>query len=432
MASEPANSKILSTSSLSEEDIKAVSRKASAFAEHLVKREVGHDTLAEVVGHQSQWSEFRWIFEQNMRVWDDYSMVTLAVGAEGSATGWLVERRKANCGRQFFPDSAVEKRARTIPQIHADFQLQGVRRVAIDAERSMAVASFASPDKSTTFEVFVNHTMGEIIGFLPIPTGTVAVVPSDDSEAKRADELAWQQIEAGVAFRAGPEAAKQARQAFKLVPVSAARDSAGRCIRIYRLWQFFSAVDVSIEETKKEVIGWHIEALQAKAPERRINEAAAIQAAGSELKASDGVQGPDVTFNKVGDAEKATVHWWHGEEGINVEGDQTTVFVNATTGKVFSVARKWRKIPREVVKPPVISQEQALQAADRAIKRDPAQSRGHVIGKNIIEVSADPTKPGPVRDVLVWRVGYSDSGGIGFTEVSIDCQTGGVARITGW
>ena len=422
----------MSASSLSEEDIKEVSRKACLFAEHIVKREVGHDTFAEVVGHQSQWSEFRWVFQQSMRVWDDYSVVTLAVGERGTGTGWLVERRKSNCGRQLLPDAAIELCARTIQQIHADFQLQGVRRVAIDAERSMAVATFALPDKSRTFEVFVNHTTGEIIGFLPILSGKIAMVPTDDSESKGTEELAWQQIEAGVALRAGPDAAKHARQAFKLIPISATRDSAGWCIRIYQLWQFFSAVDVSIEETKKEVIGWHIEALQAKAPERRISEAAAIQAATPELKASDGVQGPRVTFDKVGAAEKVTVHWWHGEDGINVEGDQTTVFVNSTTGKAFSVARKWRKIPRELLKPPAINPEQALQAADLAIKREPTQPRGQVLGKNIIEVSADPSKPGPVHNALVWRVGYSEGGGIGFTEVSIDCQTGETVRITGW
>jgi hypothetical protein len=37
-----------------------------------------------------------------------------------------------------------------------------------------------------------------------------------------------------------------------------------------------------------------------------------------------------------------------------------------------------------------------------------------------------------VRDVLVWRVGNQGNGSLRFTEVSVDCKTGEVVRITGW
>jgi len=431
-ASESLNFETMNTNSVNEANSSKLSGQACAFAENLAKRELTRDAFAEVVGNQSHWTEFRMVFEQHMRIWQDYTMVTLVVAPDGSTAGWLVESRKESCGRPNLPDADVETRARTVQQIGHDWHLQGVKRVKIDDHRSLAVASFVEPDKSGAYEVYVNHTTGEIIGFLPVPNGPMSPVQQAGAESKAAEQLAWKQIEAGLIIKSGPEAAKKARQAFKLSPVSTLRDASGYAFRVYRLWRYYSTCDVSIEQATKAIVGWYIEALQAGAPERRITEASAVQVARNELQATEGVQGPQVTFDQVGNDEKATVHWWHAEEKINVEGDQTTIFVNAATGKIFSVGRKWRKISRDLFNPPTISREQALRVADKATNHDPVKSGGNVLGQNIIQVSSNPEGQGLVRDVMVWRVGYSANGGLGFTEVSVDCQSGEVVRITGW
>jgi hypothetical protein len=302
----------------------------------------------------------------------------------------------------------------------------------LDDQRSMAVAFFAGPAKTDTCEVSINHSTGEVIGFMPTPSGKVAPVPTDDAEAEKARELAWGQIEADLKVRLGLEVAAQARDVFKLAPQSALRDEEQRVFWIFRLWRYYSTCDVSIDQTTKEIVGWYVEAFQSDAPDRVITEAEALQAARPELKATQGAQGPSVSFEKVGEVEKASVHWWHAEENVNVEGDQTTVLINATTGKLYSVWRKWRKISPELLKQPTISKAQAIQAADRTLNRGPSNQPGQVLGKSVIQVAADPGQPGPVRDALVWRVGYSEKGGVGFTEVAVDCKNGEPVRITGW
>jgi len=108
------------------------------------------------------------------------------------------------------------------------------------------------------------------------------------------------------------------------------------------------------------------------------------------------------------------------------------VFVNATTGKIYSVARKWRKVSPGLRQAVTVGREQATVNANRALGLDDASSSGNVIGLSLIQLCADTEAACPVRDVLVWRVGYSENAGMGFTEVSIDCQTGEVVRITGW
>ena len=415
-----------------EQRTQELSRQACTHAEQLVKAALGQDVLAEVLDQQWPWTELRVLFTQHMRVWQDLTRATLTLDPAGQRLGWLVEKRKDACGPQILTDAEVEKCARTLPQIRPEQKLAGIVRTALDDKRSLAVARFVGRDPAASVEVSVNHTTGEVIGLLPTPVGQPTPLPTDDAEAKAAEQLAWKEVEDDLRKRVGPDVAQQARDVLKLTPVAAVHDETGRRVYAYRLWRFFTTCDVSIEETTNEIVAWYIEAFQAEAPERRITETEAAALARSELKAPGGFHGPSASFGKTGEDEKITVHWWHEEHGINVEGDQTTVLLNATTGRIFSVSRKWRWIPPDLLKPPAITSEQALRAADQAIKRDPAQPRGKVIGQNLIQVASDPDHPSPVRDVLVWRVGYAEAGGIGFTEVSINCQTGEAVRITGW
>jgi len=409
-----------------------LARQATKFAEMLAKQELKCEVLGEVLGQNSGWTELRSVFKQHLRIWQQFTTANLAIAPDGSLAGWSVESRKARCGIQAFSDADVETRARMLKTIHRRLRLTGIRRVPLDEQRGLAVATFVGANRTEVFEVSVNPTDGEVIGFMPVPAGKLSPLAIQDPEAGKAQELAWQQVDADLRVRLGAEASAEARSVLKLVPQSAMQDEAGRSFWVFRLWRFFSTCDVSIDEATREVVGWYLEALANEAPDRVIKEAGAVQAARPELKAAQGAQGPRVTFDRKGEAEYASVYWWHAEENISIEGDQTAVLVNATTGKPYSVWQKWRKISPELLKQPAIAPEQALRAADRAIEWKPADPPGEVFGKFVIQVAADPNQPSPVHDALVWRIGYSQNEGMSRADVAVDCKTGECVRITGW
>jgi hypothetical protein len=193
-----------------------------------------------------------------------------------------------------------------------------------------------------------------------------------------------------------------------------------------------STADITIEDITGEIVGWYIEYFQADATECKITDELALELASPELINSNGVQGPDFFFeNELGD-ETVSVYWWHEEGGVSIEGDQTMVSLNGKDGTIYSVARKWRTVPKNILTAAGISEEEALVKAGQAINRDPVSPPGNVIGKSIIQVAEDEENPSPVRDVLVWKVGFEEPSVAGFTEVSVDYQSGDVVRITGW
>jgi len=409
-----------------------LSQKACRFAETLIKNDIGRDTLAEVVEHQWLWTEFRVVFKQFMNVWQDLTVSTLALDTIGETVGWHVEKHKDASGPPILSDMDIEKIARELRQIRPDMRCLAIERPTIDDKRSFAIARFAGQTPDASLDVAINHTTGEVIGVLPTTKGKTSPIPTDDAGAKKAQELAWKHLEDDLKNRVGPDVLEQARSLIKLTPLTATRDELGRRLYRYRVWTMFSTCDVSIEDESGEIVAWYVEAFQAEAPELRLTETAAKEFAKSELRTTEGVQGPTSTFGRMADQAKATVHWWHAEEGVGIEGDHTTVLLNGWNGKVFSVARKWRSISKDLLKAPGISAEEALYAANRAISRGSSAPPGSIIGKSVIQVAADPDQPSPVRDVLVWKIGYRDSKSPGFTEVAIDHRTGEPVRVTGW
>jgi hypothetical protein len=367
-----------------------------------------------------------------MKVWEDLTTATFVVEASGDPVGWQVEQRKQASTHPFLSDPQVEKAARGMRRIRPDMKLTGIERVEADKDHRFAMAHFAGRERDARFDVAVNHTTGDIIGVLPVPQGKTTPIAGDHEDARKAMELAWRQVKEDLTHRVGLDVAQEAREVMNLTLLKGTRDELGRQFYEYRLWAFYTTADVSVEEKSKQVVTWTVEAFQADAPQCRLLDATAQELAAPELKAVKGVQGPQVSFGQADGQEKATVHWWHMEDGINIEGDQTTVLLNAWDGTVFSVARKWRDIPPALLKAPGITAEQALQAADQAAHRPPTATPGKILGRSVIEVAKDPDQPGPVRDVLVWRVGYSDPSSPEFTELAIDHQTGQVVRVTGW
>ena len=75
---------------------------------------------------------------------------------------------------------------------------------------------------------------------------------------------------------------------------------------------------------------------------------------------------------------------------------------------------------------------QAAKLSDQAIGHYPAAPSGYVIGKSMIQVADNPDQPSPVRDVLVWRIGYSDTNSPGLTEIAIDYKAGEIVRQAVW
>jgi len=121
-----------------------------------------------------------------------------------------------------------------------------------------------------------------------------------------------------------------------------------------------------------------------------ITEAEAVRSAQSHLRNGQGAVGPTISFSEIGGEQKATVHWWHAEGGYNVEGDQATVLLNADSGKVFAVARKWRRVDPALLRQPASDERQALRAADLAVGSDVP---GQIIGRSIVQVGGDaPTR----------------------------------------
>lgn len=415
-----------------EELAEKLSQKACRFAETLVRKDVERDTLAEVIEHHWLWTELRLVLKQSMNVWQELTVATLAVDSSSRPVGWYVEKRKEKSGPQVLADADIEKIARRLHQIRPDMRLVGVDRQAIEGGGSFAVARFAGTTPAESFDVTIDHTTGDLIGVLPGHMDNTRPIPTDDPQARSAGQIAWKQIEEDLRERVGPDVAEQARGLVTITPLTAMRDELGRRLYRYRIWTFFSTCDVSMEEESGEVVAWHVEAFQADAEECRLTEATARELAQPELQGTSGTQGPSVTFGRTADRAKATVHWWHVEDGVNIEGDQTTVLLNAYNGKIFSVARKWRTIRPELLAAPGISEAEAVRAADQAVGRDPQAPAGHVIGKSVIQVAEDADRPSAVRDVLVWRIGYRDPGGAGFTEVGIDYRTGTTVRMTGW
>ena len=415
-----------------EQRMAALSRSACDFIEKSVQSRIGAEALAEPAGQQWLWSECRLVFKQALNAWQDFTYITQTVAADGAGIGWLVEKRKENCLLEVLSDDEINDCVSQLEEIRLDMKLQDVERLPIDAQRSFAVAHYAGKKPEEALEVFVNPSNGEILGMLPALGDELESVPLDDARAIDEMELAWQRVEKELANRVGPDVAEEARQILKLEPLSAVCDGFGRRTCLYRLWGFFSTCSITIAEKSEEVVGWYIEAFQAEAPKCRLEAEKAAKIAGADVITPSGACGPSVEFGELMGEENATVHWWHEEQGVHVEGDHITVMLNAWDGKVFSMARKWRAIPSELLEMPGISAENAVDIANREMKRDPSQQQGVIIGKSLIEVAKDTEQPSPVRDVLVWRVGYVIPESAGFTEVAVDTHSREIVRITGW
>jgi hypothetical protein len=420
------------TPKLDDERRRQFTRRAISHAESLAAAAADTPVMAELLNQQVVWTESRLLVQHHLNILQAVTGFTVVLdGADPRRVlGWQVDKRRDTSQDKRLADDEIVARARTLPQIGPDLALQRISVESVAAPKSFSVARFGA-DPAKSFDVAVNHSTGELIGVLPLRVGkaTPLNVPGPGTDA--GEQAAWQILEAQLLQKTDRETVDQARAMLRFVPQRASRDDAGRTSFVYRLWRPWSTADVGIAAATGEVVNWYVEGLQADAPERKLGEADAVRIAQVQLQGppviASGLQGPTVSFGEVGGEQKATVHWWHAEQGCGVEGDQLTVLLNAQSGAVFSVARKWRTVAPELLAPPKLDAAQSLAAASRATG---LSTPGHLIGRSVIEVGGDAADPDAVRDRSVWRVGFQD--GVTFTEMAIDAFSGEVVRVTGW
>jgi hypothetical protein len=388
----------------------------------------------DVVNHFVDWIDLRQKFTQHMVAWTFLTRMTIALDPADALSGWLVEKRKEKGGPTPVPVAAAEQLARTLAQIPPGFKFESAQKVDVDPQNCFTRCQFVSEKPAARLEISINPATQELIGTLPVLRPALKALASHDQAISIAEELAWSRIERNVMQRAGHAAAADLREALKLTVAEAMSDPLSNKHVTFKVWTRFSDCDVFLDEGSDQVLGWNIEAFQADAPEQKIDAKQAVALAQAELQAKTEVAGPDVSYTSLQGNHAAVVHWQHQIGDVPVSGDFTTVMLNATTGVIFAVSRKWRPVPASVVAVKSIDSAAALSAAEAQRQKlgIPADAKAKVLGKAVVELAAEPDKPSPVRNLLVWRIGYKAPRTSGYTEVYVDCETAQVVHVTGW
>ena len=428
----------MAASVVNEQRLRECAQHATGFAEQLLAEDLGVPVRAELVQQSTAWTESRLVVQHHLSLSSHVSEMTVVLDEDDHflLVGWQIDKRKASSGSKQLSDDALAQLAVGALACVTLADVIGIETEAVDADHSLSAVTLSGPGPQRQTKVRVNHTTGELIGCLPMPVGKPRpFVPSESSDPELAEHAlevglsrVWDLLTSALAERLDPGQVDQAASVFSFTPVSAERDMAGRLTLVYRLWRRFTTSDVAVDSREDAVVSWYLESRQSEAQQPKLSLPAAIEAATPHLLASVGVHGPTAVFDNVGGEHQVVVHWWHAEADCNIEGDQTTVLVNADSGQVFSVSRKWRDIAPALLAPPRITGEQAVAAADKA----QGASCGRLAGRSVIELGGDASEPEGVHDVAVWSVIYTGMWGLALTEWSIDCHTGQPVRSTGW
>jgi hypothetical protein len=408
--------------------------RSRAEAVRVASDALGKPTAVDVLDTDWSWTDLRMRHRLHGRVHERLTTATITISPDGREAGWIVESRKDRCLALDLDAAAVEAIARRDPSISPSMRLESHMTVELDGGKKMAVCRFTSAADGKPREVLVSPAMKEIIGVAPVLDAARKPAPTDDAHAQHAKALARARVTADLAVRVGPLAAADSEKLVHLTVDKGGVDPSGWRVYDLALWSFFSMVDVTNDVGQDEPGGWHLEALGEEAPSHRLDEAGAIEVAKPHLLAKEGVAGPRVEFEVSRGRHRASIHWWHVERGLVVEGDQTMVYVNTWDGKVFSVARRWRKIEPKLFEQEKVGPDEAFMIVEKDrndLGVDP-KAKGRVIDRAIIEVSFDPSLPVPPRDVIAWRIGYRRPDHPGFAEVAVDQATGRIVRVTGW
>lgn len=395
---------------------------------------LGVDVYIDVVRHFVTWSSLRRKFTQHMIAWQYLTTLIIAIDAGGNLVGWSIEKRREKGGVAELPPGPAEIIARTDPLVLKSYAFLSVEKVDLEKDNSLAKCLFGPAEGPARLEVSINPATQKLIGVLPVEKPPVKPLPMDDPGAAQAEKLAWKRIESSLTAAAGPKVSGAAKDALKLTLVGGTIDATPYRRFTFKAWTRFSECDVFLDMDSDQTLGWFIEAFQIEAPEIKITAKEAPALAKPELLAKKDVVGPDVSYTKMEKDNAAVVHWQHKIGDIAVAGDFTTVMLNATTGKIFAVSRKWRDVAPEVFTAPPMTGEQALAITDRERNQlsIPVGLKGKAIAQAVVEIADDENNPSPVRNVLVWRVGYSAPNNPNYREYYVDCKTGKIVGTTGY
>lgn len=377
------------------------------------------------------WTDLRERYSQHMIAWELISRMDIALDQNDNLIGWYIHSREENSGTEILTKEFMAALAQDTGYI--DGQWNAEQPVSIDKGDGFQFSKCHFTLSNRVYEVSVNSESLQVIGVMPAIRSHLVPLPVNDKGADAAHARLWQHLHQQLE-KQDQEAAEKMAEVFRLSLKKAFL--AENNIRYYSFFaqQFYSECDVFLQKSDGAFMGWYVEAQQAQGSEVKLTPEQAVDIAKSVLMPDENIQGPTVKFKQIGDNHLVAVNWWHQIGAVNVEGDHTTVLINATTGVIFSVDRKWRFITPQLLHAHGITAEAALRIAEnnRDTSGIPTAAEAKVIEQTIIEVAQDPEKPSPVQDCLVWRVGFSAAGTPGFTEVSVEHTSGNIVRVTGW
>jgi hypothetical protein len=402
--------------------------KATEFAKMIVNEAIPANYLTEIVEQHPHWSEFRSIQKSHMKVWQLVTPASISISKTGEISGWLIEKRMFKSTNQVLNDEHVENNARSQVPSYKDATLVAVERKTSDSGISYAIARFS------TGSVTINHTDGSLIGHMPNFVGSRQELDKKDPLVEQVLATAWMQLENELSKKVSAEDLAEIQKSLHLSVDKAYFDHSGTVHSFFKIWSFFSNFDLSLDTETSNVASWYCEGLATGANEIRVDEKTALDSSKPFMKMETGVHGPVLSQGSLGEDRYFQVYWWHLENKINIEGDYCTVMVNANTGHVFSVARKWRKIDiGSMLSACHISQDQAQTIANRAMEEEKKfYDCGILVGRNVIQIPPDTLEPVPVTDRLVWRIHFKSKNGMSLVEISVDCESGRIIRTTGW
>jgi hypothetical protein len=166
-----------------------------------------------------------------------------------------------------------------------------------------------------------------------------------DERVDNAEAFMWAQLNKSLERQGNPEAVLYVRHLIKARPEAPSTEGPYTRVRL-TLLQRTSRYNSRYSAVTGERLAWHMDELGAdsrkRLPEAELMEVArrAAEPPADAVLVSSGFHSilSNVTFR---------AHWKHYVDGVEVEGDNIHVSVNASHGKVYSLSRQWRDVQSE-------------------------------------------------------------------------------------
>lgn len=397
-----------------------------------VFRLAGKDKIEfELQSKRSSWTDLRQRYNQHMIAWQLISRMDIALDDDFNMIGWCIHKRKELSGSELLPKTIMEVIASSAPYLSANHQLAEPTSIELGDNKQFSQVMVSGGIRD--YVLSVNSEDLSIIGVMPTTIGKVQQVPIDDQFATLAHDALWAHVK-DLVEKTGNKDTEAMDKAFRLSLRQGIIDEHKTRLYSFNAQQFFSECDVDLNENDCSMLGWYVEGFKSGADKSTLNDKNALDIAKQVLHPDDNKEGPTTEQMQLGDDHIVRVVWWDQIGDIIVEGNQTTVTLNAKTGQIFSMDRKRRVIDPTLLQAKQISREEAIAITNRqrSSLSIPSSIPAKLMEQKVIEVCDKPNEPGIVRDCLVWCVGFADLKASSFTQVAVDTASGEVVRVTGW